>query len=163
MFKRLNNKGSLLVNSLLAISLSSIILLNISSSTVRTAKLQNTIFERDLLVSYMEAVSVDIIPLVYFDFFIEFVETTESFTSSTSQFLGVIEDHMNSLDPNNVLLCEPAYYESGGLKIYDFYLVCTPPPGDTLYTISFTVTQIKSGNPKIHEITHILLETEPIA
>lgn len=142
--KKSNKRGNILVNALLAITLSSIVLVNISNSTVRTAKLQNEIFKRDLIVSFMENVTFDLIPLVVFDFSANFIESQSSFDSSTTEFTNVIQNYLLGLDSNNVLECNSVYWETVGTKEYEFYLVCAPPLANLTYTIVFNV--IQSGN-----------------
>lgn len=56
----MNNKGNILINSLLVLSLSTIVLLNIGSATVQSAGIQSVVFSRDSNEAYAEKVVIDI-------------------------------------------------------------------------------------------------------
>jgi hypothetical protein len=161
----MNNKGNILINSVMTLVISSVVIVNISRTTVQSTFIQDRIMAEELAenthsstdeVNYL--LYDQISESVYEEFEDKYEFYSRNLNSWSNKFKKAIDSIRESIDPTNRLECDDDTVRTkykGGKRI-DYTMTCTASNGDKIHLV-FEVNEIKKKDKKTKLSTNSMI------
>lgn len=161
----MNKRGNILINSVLTLTLSSIVILNISRTTVQSSFVQNTLFEREIVEDFSELENIidksiyD--PIVDYTF-VRFNEKYATYNKSVNNASGKLRNDLKNYMTKTTSLkkdldCDNPKKINYKSEPYRDILVVCQYDKDTTVEIRFTFTNdSKQGKDYYSTLTYTI-------